>query len=350
MRDHQAHYPVRVMCRVLGVSPSGYYAWKKRGPSPRAVANAELLEEIRSIHEWSDGTYGAPRIHEELRDRGFEASLNRVARLMREAGLEGVSRRGRRNTTRRDPDARPAPDLVERDFTASGPDELWVADITYVPTWAGFVYLAVVLDAWSRRVVGWSMATHLRTDLVLDALNLGSTRPWPSGVGARRWGFGPRRARSGTRLITHSARAGSPRSNVNSSTGARFACRRRRGWPYSGSSRRGTTRTGVTLPWATSRRSDTRGSTRVPHDLEGRPSRRVFHTLLRGAVGRARLAARGKLSPSPQAFTRPPTRGRSRGGIPGRARRPTPLYLDRRWLALALGPGAPCRRPPMLAR
>ena len=171
------------MCRVLGVSPSGYYAWLKREPSERSVANAELLERIREIHEWSDGTYGSPRIHEELRKtQGIGVGMKRVARLMVEAGLEGVSRRRGTRTTRRGKDARPAPDLVDRDFGATGPDQLWVADITYIPTWAGFLYLAVVLDAWSRRVVGWAMATHLRTELVLDALNMALWQRRPEAV------------------------------------------------------------------------------------------------------------------------------------------------------------------------
>ncbi len=172
MSDHQAVYPVRTMCRLLGLSPSGYYAWRQRTPSRRARENAALTEEILEIHTRSDETYGAPRIHAELRARGRGASLNRVARLMRAARIEGVSRRRRGKTTRRASGAQPAADLVERDFSASGPDELWVADITYVPTQAGFLYLAVVVDAWSRRVVGWSMATHLRTSLVLNAFDM----------------------------------------------------------------------------------------------------------------------------------------------------------------------------------
>ena len=135
------------------------------------------------IHEWSDGTYGSPRIHEELRKtQGIGVGMKRVARLMVEAGLEGVSRRRGTRTTRRGKDARPAPDLVDRDFGATGPDQLWVADITYIPTWAGFLYLAVVLDAWSRRVVGWAMATHLRTELVLDALNMALWQRRPEAV------------------------------------------------------------------------------------------------------------------------------------------------------------------------
>ena len=182
MSDHRAEYPVRVMCRLLGLSPSGYYAWRSREPSVRARENAVLSSEIVEIHQMSGATYGAPRIHAELRARGLEASRNRVARLMRAAGIEGVSRRRRGRTTRRDAESRPAPDLVDRDFSASGPDELWVADITYVPTSAGFLYLAVVLDAWSRRVVGWSMATHLRTSLVLDAFDMALMQCRPDGV------------------------------------------------------------------------------------------------------------------------------------------------------------------------
>jgi putative transposase len=179
MRAHQADYSVRTMGRLLGVSPSGYYAWARRGKSKRAQADKRLLEQIRAIHQRSRGTYGAPRVQAELKAQGLAVSRKRVARLMREAGLEGASRRRRFNTTVRDRDRRPAPDLVERRFTAEGPDRLWVADITYIPTWSGFLYLAVVLDAWSRRVVGWSMAVHLRTELVLEALNmaLGQRRP-----------------------------------------------------------------------------------------------------------------------------------------------------------------------------
>ena len=154
---------------MLGLSPSGYYAWRKRGLSRRARENAALSAEISEIHVCSDGTYGAPRIHAELRSRGRKVGRNRVARLMRESGLSGVTRRRKCKTTKRSSRSRPAPDLVERDFSASGPDKLWVADITYVPTGSGFLYLAVVLDAWSRRVVGWSMKPHLKTSLVLGA-------------------------------------------------------------------------------------------------------------------------------------------------------------------------------------
>ena len=172
MRANQAHYPIATMCRLLGVSASGYYAWRERPPSARAQADAKLEERIRAIHKHSRETYGVPRIHAELVEEGTRVGRKRIARLMRRAGLEGASRRRRFRTTQRAEDARPAPDLVERDFVADGPDRLWVADITYVSTWSGFLYLAVVVDAWSRRVIGWSMANHLRTELVLEALNM----------------------------------------------------------------------------------------------------------------------------------------------------------------------------------
>ena len=172
MKANRAIYPVATQCRVLGVSPSGYYAWLDRPPSKRRVMDEALLERIRAIHSASRETYGAPRIHAELVDEGWRIGCKRVARLMCETGLEGVSRRKWIKTTQRRPDARPAPDLIERNFTADEPDQLYVADITYVPTWAGFLFLAVVLDACTRRIVGWAMAGHLRTELVLDALNM----------------------------------------------------------------------------------------------------------------------------------------------------------------------------------
>ena len=162
------------MCRILEVSTSGYYAWRKRPPSKRDQKDAMLTEKIRQIHDRSRGTYGSPRVHAALQDEGIRVGKKRVARLMKAAGLRGASRRKRPSTTIREESAQPAPDLVERDFSASGPDELWVADITYVPTDAGYLYLSVVLDAFSRRVVGWAMADHLRTELVLEALDMAS--------------------------------------------------------------------------------------------------------------------------------------------------------------------------------
>jgi len=170
------------MCRVLEVSTSGFYAWLKRSCSRWARADTLLTGRVRQIHQRSRGTYGAPRIHAELADEGMHVGRKRVARLMQAAGLRGVSRRKPYRTTIREPRHRPAPDLVDRNFTAAGPNRLWVADITYISTWTGNLYLAVVVDAWSRRVVGWSMATHLRTQLVLDALEMAIRLRRPLGV------------------------------------------------------------------------------------------------------------------------------------------------------------------------
>ena len=180
MSANQAIFPIAAMARVLGVSESGYRAWRRRAPSARAVGDELLMKKVRTIHSGSRQTYGVPRVHAELRSRGDRHGRKRIARLMRAEGLMGASRRRAGvTTTRRDKDARPAPDLVDRDFTASRPNQLWVADITFVPTAAGFLYLAVVLDAWSRKIVGWSMANRLRTELVLDALEMaiGQRRP-----------------------------------------------------------------------------------------------------------------------------------------------------------------------------
>lgn len=182
MKANRAEHRVVTMCRLLGVSPSGYHAWCTRGPSRRAQQDASLTDRIHAICSRSRGTYGAPRIHAELAAEGVRVGRKRVARLMRGAGLRGVSRRRTQRTTVRSRDARPAPDLVERSFVAAAPNQLWVADITYIPTWAGFLFLAVVLDAWSRKVVGWAMQTHLRTELVLDALEMAVWQRRPASV------------------------------------------------------------------------------------------------------------------------------------------------------------------------
>jgi putative transposase len=179
--ENQAEFPIATMCRILGVSPSGYYAWTKRQPSRRARTDAALVAEIRAAHEASRGTYGAPRIHVDLAVKGIRVGRKRVTRLMSAAGLVGASRRKFVRTTIKGSD-RQAPDLVDRNFAAERPNLLWVADITYVPTWAGFLYVAVVLDACSRRIVGWSMATSLGTRLVLDALNMALAMRRPKGV------------------------------------------------------------------------------------------------------------------------------------------------------------------------
>ncbi len=182
MRASQAVHAAAVACRVLGVSVSGYHAWRRRPPSRRSTEDDALTARIKAIHEMSDGTYGAPRIRAELADvDGRKVGVRRIARLIRKAGLAGVSRRRFCVTTTRD--GSPAkPDLVERKFEADGPDKLWVADITYVPTWLGFLFLAVVIDVWSRKVVGWATANHLKTELVLAALDMAVAQRQPSGV------------------------------------------------------------------------------------------------------------------------------------------------------------------------
>jgi putative transposase len=175
----KASYPISLLCRVLGVSRSGYYEWKERPPSKRDTENAALTEKIRQIHDGSRRIYGYPRVHAELKALGVRCSRKRVARLMRKAGLRGCPRGRKKRTTRRDEHAVPAPDLVKRDFRAIAPDKLWTADITYVHTQKGFVYLAFILDVYSRKAVGWSMASHLRTELVVDALEMALWRRKP---------------------------------------------------------------------------------------------------------------------------------------------------------------------------
>ena len=171
------------MCRVLGVSESGYHAWCARGQSARAQRDQELLRELRAAHARSDGTYGAPRLLADLREAGYHVGRKRVARLMRYDGLVGVSkRRGPARPRRLIPEAPPAPDLVCRTFAATAPNQLWVADITYIPTAGGFLYLAVVLDVFSRRVVGWAMRTTLHTTVVLDALEMAAAQRRPDAV------------------------------------------------------------------------------------------------------------------------------------------------------------------------
>jgi len=177
----RATYPVTILCRVLGVARSAYYAWTGGGVSARAQADADLTTQISAAHARSRRTYGAPRVHADLRAAGVRCARKRVARLMRAAGLVGCHRRRRVRTTVTDPAHIPAPNLVARDFAAPAPDALWLGDITYLPTGEGWLYLAVLLDAHSRRVVGWAMADHLRTALALDALAMAlrARRPPP---------------------------------------------------------------------------------------------------------------------------------------------------------------------------
>lgn len=182
MTANQAIFPISTMCRTLGVSRAGFYAWRDRAPSARSIADAELTTRIKAIHQASRQTYGAPRIQAELVDEGIQVGRKRVERLMKAVGLQGVSRRKATRTTFRDDRVRPACDLVDRNFHADGPDQLWVADITYIPTWSGFLYLAVVLDAFSRRIVGWAMGYNLKAQLVLDALNMAVEQRKPCDV------------------------------------------------------------------------------------------------------------------------------------------------------------------------
>jgi putative transposase len=235
----RAEHPVKTLCRVLGVSRSGFHAWTKRAPSARAREDERLTERIGEIHALNRGVYGSPRIHAELvMADGERIARKRVERLMRQAGLSGLVRRKRGRTTIAVPGVRVCEDLVDRAFMAAAPDRLWVADITYLRTWEGWLYLVAVQDVYSRRIVGWAIADHMRTELVLDALAmaLARRRPapgliWHSDQGSQfvssrsasrpappaspnRWAA---KAIAGT---TPSPRASSPRSRRNSSTGA----------------------------------------------------------------------------------------------------------------------------------
>ena len=184
----RANYPVAVLCRILGVSKNGYYDWRNRPPSRRSCEDAALTEKIREVHTRSRETYGYPRVYAELRSLGLRCGRRRVARLMRVSGLRGCMRGKKRRTTRRDPRAAPAPDLLCRDFVARQPNRVWLAklDITYIPTRQGFLYLAFILDTHSRRIVGWSMDSHMRTELVVDALEMAVAK---LGGAGRLWGF-----------------------------------------------------------------------------------------------------------------------------------------------------------------
>jgi putative transposase len=183
VRANQDTYPVGVMCRLLQVSTSGYYEWRKRPMSHHARKDVELAAVIRATHERSHRTYGARRVHAELRQAyRLRVGRKRVARLMRQAGLKGVQKRRFRCTTRSGEPERWAPDLVERDFVAERPNELWVADATYVGTQEGFLYLAIVLDVFSRLIVGWAMADRLGSQLVLAALAMAYSQRDPCGV------------------------------------------------------------------------------------------------------------------------------------------------------------------------
>ena len=183
MKVNQATHPVGVLCRTLKISRSGYYAWLTRPMSARRREDLQLTATIASIHRRSKETYGAPMIRAELaEEHRLRVGQKRVARLMRDAGLRGATLRRRYVPMLPDTTADRPSDLVDRKFYAEGPNRLWVADITYIPTWSGFLYLAMVLDVYSRRIVGWSMETHLKTELIIAALDMAVTQRRPDAV------------------------------------------------------------------------------------------------------------------------------------------------------------------------
>ena len=183
IQAHQDEFPVQRMCSVLDVSPSGFYAWQTRPVSPRVQANQKLLPEIRAIHSRSRKTYGSPRVHAELRACGFRVGRNRVARLMRAANLYGRRKKKQPRTTNSQHSYPVAPNRLNRDFQATRPNEKWLADITYIPTAEGWLYLAVVLDLFSRKIVGWAFAATLESCLVEQAFRMAvQDRPALSGL------------------------------------------------------------------------------------------------------------------------------------------------------------------------
>jgi transposase InsO family protein len=180
IQREQAQYPVACLCQVMGVARSGYYAWLKGSPTQREMANHQLAEQIREVHAQSRGTYGYPRVHAELRARGAVCTRKRVARLMRQQGLRGRRKRRLRVVTTDSRHANPvAPNLLNQEFQADAPDQKWCCDITYIPTQGGWLYLAIVLDLFSRKIVGWAMASHMQQTLVHDALNMALVRRQP---------------------------------------------------------------------------------------------------------------------------------------------------------------------------
>jgi transposase InsO family protein len=177
---HREEFAVKLMCRVLKVSRSGYYDWRKRKPSARDRANAKLLEAIRRIFKRSRKTYGSPRIHAELKAQGKTCGKNRVARLMRKHGIRARRPRRRVRTTNSKHSWPVAPNLLDRQFAAAAPNRKWVADLSYIDTDEGWLYLATVMDLFSRRIVGWAMADHMETSLVEQAMRMALIRRRPS--------------------------------------------------------------------------------------------------------------------------------------------------------------------------
>jgi len=179
--EHRKVWPVRLMCTVLGLSASGYYAWRGRPPSARAQANAALSEDIRLIHAESHGTYGSPRVHAVLRGHGRRIGRSRIERLMRRAGLRGLAALPRRAKTTDSRHGHPiAPNRLARNFTAARPNQVWLADLTYIPTGEGWLYLAAILDMHTRKIVGWCMRQTLHAEIAIDALNMAIERQRPA--------------------------------------------------------------------------------------------------------------------------------------------------------------------------
>lgn len=171
IEDHRQEFTVTLMCRVLDVAPSGYYAWRKRPSSVREMANNALLKEIRAAYEASNGVYGSPRIYHEVKGK-VSCSENRVARLMKKQGITAKQKKRYKRTTKANAAHPTAPNLIDRDFSAATPNEKWTTDITYIPTLEGWLYLAVVLDLFSRRIVGWAMSARMTSSLVIDAFKM----------------------------------------------------------------------------------------------------------------------------------------------------------------------------------
>ena len=275
----KANHPIDLMCRVLGVSRSGFYAWATRAPSDRQLHDAWLTGQILEIHKETRGVYGAPRIQAELRlGRGIRVGRKRVERLMGKAGISGLVSKKRGRTTIRVPGVRVADDLVQRDFRPGAPNVLWVADLAYLRTWEGWLYLVAVQDAFSRRIVGWSMADHMRADLVVDALNMAIARRRPDaglihhsdqgsqfvslafGQACGKAGSPGRWAAAATASTTRWPRASSRRSRRSSSAASPGPHAPSCGRPCSSTSSSSTTRRGGTPRSGSSPPPSTRGS------------------------------------------------------------------------------------------
>jgi hypothetical protein len=288
VKANQATHSVRVMCRLLRVSPSGFYAWDERPMSARERADIALTARIHEIHRHSRATYGSPMIHAELADEhGIRVGRKRVARLMRAAGLRGATLRKFVVTTVSAAQAPQVADLVERRFYAERPNRLWVADATYIPTWSGFLYLAIVLDVFSSKIVGWAMETHLHTELMLAAIDMAitmrrplevihhsdhgcSTPVTPSASVAAKPASCPRWARSAMRTITRWPNPSSPRWSAKCSTDGASRARPKRRWRSLIGWRAGTILIGDIPRWVIALRSTTsvtRSRSRPPgHD------------------------------------------------------------------------------------